>query len=311
MRRVERGEEAGPAGAGIELGAGAEQGQRAQPAAVDALALVVEEHAAERRFGAVLQQHAAFLAAEAGDQGLGLGGGGGRQVEGGHGGAPWVDGLGMPENVGVPARACKCDGRSWVAHGCGSKVGVIDAGACHEADPSPAVDRPVAGTGAGPGAHPDPTATRSATTVAPQPVAPPPQAARPQPQLLPTPQPAQPIKSTGPARSRRRQHRGRPTRSMTATAASCPACARPARTACSTRAPAATTTACRPAMASRSSAEPWCHQGWLLAGAERAERAKQRPADHCFSPAINRSGATVALRRHPAAACPSSTGSRP
>ncbi|MCU1135888.1 classical arabinogalactan protein 4 [Stenotrophomonas maltophilia] len=38
----------------------------------------------------------------------------------------------------------------------------------------------------------DPTATRSATTVAPQPVAPPAQAAR--------PQPAQPIKSTGPAR---------------------------------------------------------------------------------------------------------------
>lgn len=46
----------------------------------------------------------------------------------------------------------------------------------------------------------DPTATRSATTVAPPPVAPPPQAARPQPQVLPSPQPAQPIKSTGQAR---------------------------------------------------------------------------------------------------------------
>ncbi|ARQ88488.1 MULTISPECIES: classical arabinogalactan protein 4 [Stenotrophomonas] len=45
----------------------------------------------------------------------------------------------------------------------------------------------------------DPTATRSATTVAPPPVVPPPQAARPQPQVLPSPQPAQPIKSTGPA----------------------------------------------------------------------------------------------------------------
>ncbi|HHA2535346.1 TPA: classical arabinogalactan protein 4 [Stenotrophomonas maltophilia] len=44
-----------------------------------------------------------------------------------------------------------------------------------------------------------PTATRSATTVAPQPVVPPPQAARPQPQVLPSPQPTQPIKSTGPA----------------------------------------------------------------------------------------------------------------
>src|SRR2546427_4993000 len=34
--------------AGIELGTGAEQRQRAQPAAVDALALVVQEHAAAR-----------------------------------------------------------------------------------------------------------------------------------------------------------------------------------------------------------------------------------------------------------------------
>ncbi|MGF6419640.1 hypothetical protein ABH900_003154 [Stenotrophomonas sp. AN71] len=45
----------------------------------------------------------------------------------------------------------------------------------------------------------DPTATRSATTVAPASVAPPPQPARPQPQVLPSPQPVQPIKSTGPA----------------------------------------------------------------------------------------------------------------
>lgn len=45
----------------------------------------------------------------------------------------------------------------------------------------------------------DPTATRGATRVAPPPVAPPPQAARPQPQVLPSPQPTQPIKSTGPA----------------------------------------------------------------------------------------------------------------
>ncbi|HEL3780400.1 classical arabinogalactan protein 4 [Stenotrophomonas sp. CC22-02] len=45
----------------------------------------------------------------------------------------------------------------------------------------------------------DPTATRSTTTVAPAPVVPPPQAARPQPQVLPSPQPAQPIRSTGPA----------------------------------------------------------------------------------------------------------------
>src|SRR2546427_16391 len=100
MRRVERREEAGPASAGIELGTGAEQRQRAQPAAVDALALVVQEHAAERSLGAVLQQHAALFAAEAGDQRLGLGGSGGRQVEGGHGGAPW----------GVMAWGC---GKTW------------------------------------------------------------------------------------------------------------------------------------------------------------------------------------------------------
>ena len=35
--------------------------------------------------------------------------------------------------------------------------------------------------------------------MAPAPVVPPPQAARPQPQVLPSPQPAQPIRSTGPA----------------------------------------------------------------------------------------------------------------
>ncbi|CAH0285998.1 hypothetical protein SRABI35_03899 [Stenotrophomonas lactitubi] len=45
----------------------------------------------------------------------------------------------------------------------------------------------------------NPTTTRSSSTVARPPVAPPPQASRPQPQVLPSPQPAQPIRSTGPA----------------------------------------------------------------------------------------------------------------
>jgi hypothetical protein len=79
-------EEAGPAGAGIELGAGAEQRQPAQPAAVDALALVVEEHAAERRIGAVLQQHPAFVGRQAGFERGALSGVGRGQVEAAHAG---------------------------------------------------------------------------------------------------------------------------------------------------------------------------------------------------------------------------------
>ncbi|KAG1244680.1 hypothetical protein G6F65_021662 [Rhizopus arrhizus] len=58
----------------------------------------------------------------------------------------------MPAEMGVAARPCKCDGRSWAAHRRRRKVNAIHAGACHETDPSPAADRPAARAGAGPGA---------------------------------------------------------------------------------------------------------------------------------------------------------------
>ena len=78
-------EKAGPAGAGIELGAGAEQRQAAEPAGVDAMLVVVQKHAAERRLGAVLQQHALLVGREAGDDVPALGIAGRGEVEGGHG----------------------------------------------------------------------------------------------------------------------------------------------------------------------------------------------------------------------------------
>ncbi len=110
-----------------------------------------------------------------------------------------------------------------------------------------------------------PTATRSATTVAPQPVVPPPQTARPQPQVLPSPQPTQPIKSTGPAQVAPAPVPKPADKVYDRNGRIVPGCARPARTACSTRAPAAITTACRPAMASRSSVDLQCESRWAAA----------------------------------------------
>ena len=105
---VERREEAGPAGAGVELGVGAEQRQPAQPAAIDAAALVVEEHAAERRLGAVVQQHALFLVAQGGDKRGALGGRGRGQVEA----RSWRrSGACMVVVAGVHLRAPRC---SWL-----------------------------------------------------------------------------------------------------------------------------------------------------------------------------------------------------
>src|SRR5579864_1542819 len=49
---VERRVEAGPAGAALELGVVAEERQAAEPAAVDAVLLLAQEAAAERRLGA-------------------------------------------------------------------------------------------------------------------------------------------------------------------------------------------------------------------------------------------------------------------
>src|SRR5690606_18099139 len=60
--------EARPAGAALELRAAVEQRQAAQPAGVGACALLGQEHPAERRLGAVLEQHVAFLLPEAGGE---------------------------------------------------------------------------------------------------------------------------------------------------------------------------------------------------------------------------------------------------
>ena len=53
--------EARPAGAALELGAAVEQRQAAQPAGEDARPLLIEEDAAERRLGAMLEQDVASL----------------------------------------------------------------------------------------------------------------------------------------------------------------------------------------------------------------------------------------------------------
>jgi len=59
---------AGPARAALELGAGAEQGQAALAAGVDAGSLLAQQDAAERGLGAVGEQDAPFLGAEVGLQ---------------------------------------------------------------------------------------------------------------------------------------------------------------------------------------------------------------------------------------------------
>src|SRR5580658_1248001 len=66
MRFIVGREETRPTCARVELGARAKQRQAAKAARVDALLVVVEEHAAERRFGAVLEQHASLVRAETG-----------------------------------------------------------------------------------------------------------------------------------------------------------------------------------------------------------------------------------------------------
>src|SRR5687768_348033 len=68
MALSERRGEARPAGAAFELGAAVEQRQPAQAAGVNAIALLIEEDAAERRFGAVLEQHPPLVVAEIGGQ---------------------------------------------------------------------------------------------------------------------------------------------------------------------------------------------------------------------------------------------------
>ncbi len=68
--RIDRRIEARPAGAAFELGLGAEQRQAAKAAAIDAVFLVVQQPAAERRFGAVVQEDVGLFRSEAGLQTL-------------------------------------------------------------------------------------------------------------------------------------------------------------------------------------------------------------------------------------------------
>ena len=62
MRLIDRSPERWPAGAALELGLVLEQRQAAEAAAVDAVVLVIQEAPAERRLGAVVQQHLGFVA---------------------------------------------------------------------------------------------------------------------------------------------------------------------------------------------------------------------------------------------------------
>src|SRR5215469_10485441 len=61
MRLIIGFEEARPAGARVEFRTRPEQRQTAEAARVDAVLVVVEEHAAERRFRAMLEQHASLI----------------------------------------------------------------------------------------------------------------------------------------------------------------------------------------------------------------------------------------------------------
>ena len=66
--------ETGPSGAGFELGAGFEQGQRAEPAGVDSRFFVVEQAAAEWALRAVVEEDVAFFRREALREAVAFGG---------------------------------------------------------------------------------------------------------------------------------------------------------------------------------------------------------------------------------------------
>src|SRR4051812_29791444 len=80
---VERFKEARPPGSGLELRAGAEEGQAAQPADIGALALVRIEHAAKRGLSNVLQDDLALFLSQVGGKRLVLISGRGPQIEAG------------------------------------------------------------------------------------------------------------------------------------------------------------------------------------------------------------------------------------
>jgi len=64
MVGIERFIEARPAGAGFEFGAGSEQRQAAQPAAISTRLLVVEEASAKRRLGPMVEHDPPLLGCE-------------------------------------------------------------------------------------------------------------------------------------------------------------------------------------------------------------------------------------------------------
>src|SRR5687768_8603528 len=82
---VERLVKARPAGAGLEFLAGAEERQAAQAAGVEARLLVVQERAAERPLGAVVEQNVPLLRRELSRQPVALGGGDRPEVVAGSG----------------------------------------------------------------------------------------------------------------------------------------------------------------------------------------------------------------------------------
>src|SRR5262249_22138152 len=78
---IDRAGEARPARAAFELGLLIEERQPAQPAAIDPVLFLIEEPAAERGFGAVMQQHLGLLARERAFEPFALMGVGGREIK--------------------------------------------------------------------------------------------------------------------------------------------------------------------------------------------------------------------------------------
>src|SRR6478672_9301992 len=95
-----------PAGAALELGAAVEQRQAAQAAGEDARPFLVEEYAAERRLGAMLEEDVLLLFGEVGDELLELRVGGRSQVEGGVGGGGHRSSLRVAPNMGMSDSRC-------------------------------------------------------------------------------------------------------------------------------------------------------------------------------------------------------------
>ena len=100
--------EARPAGAALELGAAVEQRQAAQAAGEHARPLLVEEYAAERRLGAMLEEDVLLLFGEVGDELLELLFRRRSKVESGVGGVGIESSLRVAPNMGMSD--LRCDG---------------------------------------------------------------------------------------------------------------------------------------------------------------------------------------------------------